>query len=103
MSNASEKYKKVQLDDYIGVASLLRKATRYSSRRDEQNVNVCMNEIVKKVTDTADEGWFYQLYSNLISTINKVRAQELQLKAYDLNSALLKPLTFVKSKKSEKV
>ncbi|MDY0409791.1 DEAD/DEAH box helicase [Paracerasibacillus soli] len=101
VSNASEKYKKVQLDDYIGVASLLRKATRYSSRRDEQNVNVCMNEIVKKVTDTADEGWFYQLYSNLISTINKVRAQELQLKAYDLNSAL-KPLTFVKSKKVKK-
>lgn len=100
--DAPKKYEKMTLNDYIGIADSLQNATRYSLRRDEQNINVSMNEIMKKVEGTADEGWYYQLYSTFVNTINENRAQELQLKAYDLNSALLKPLSFVKSKTVKK-
>lgn len=102
ISGATKKYEKIKLDDYIGIADSLRNAARYSLRRDERNINVSMDEIMEKVVDTADEGWYYQLYSTFVNSINENRAQELQLKAYDLNSALLKPLSFVKSKTVKK-
>src|SRR5690625_621645 len=102
ISNAPKKYEKIKLDESIETADSLRNAARYCLRNDEQNINANMNEIMEKVKNTADEGWYYQLYSTFINSINKRRAQELQLKAYDLNSALMKPLSFIKSKKVKK-
>lgn len=99
---APKKYEKLKLDNYIEIADSLRKAAKHSSRRDERNIDLSMNEIMKKVVGTADEGWYFQLYSTFLNSLNKNRAQELQLKAYDLNSALLKPLSFVKSKTVKK-
>ena len=102
ISQAPNKYEKIIMSDYIRIADYLQNAVRFSLRRDEKNISINMNKILNIVKGRADEGWYYQIYSTFINSIDKNRAQELQLKAYDLNTSLLKPLSFVKSKTVKK-
>jgi len=99
INDAQEDYKKLDFTDMIELAGYERKAIQASIRKQTQEIVQNMNNITLFTDKTSDEGWSFQLYAQLINEVDSTRAQDLQLKAFDCNNALLKPLTFVKAKK----
>jgi len=49
-----------------------------------------------QVADTSDQGWYIQLAAQLFHAEDKVRSQEVQLRAHEANPRLLRPLAGIR-------
>ncbi|MFJ5792689.1 DEAD/DEAH box helicase [Lysinibacillus sp. NPDC093197] len=99
INEAQQKYSKVDLANMIKIAECERNAIRASIRKQVQVVDVNMKNITALTDGTSDEGWMYQFYAQLLNDLDTNRVQDLQLRAFEANGSLIKPLTFVKSRR----
>lgn len=97
--DAEKQFRADKFDNLIELAVLESQAFIAKQKEDIGEIDKYMRKIMGLVSGSKDEGWYYQLYAHLIHSIDAGRASDLQMKARDLNSSLLKPLYFVKSKK----
>lgn len=101
-NEAYKKYKSIDFNNLLNLSDFERKAYLAAKIEDIKSVDVNMALIMKETTEV-DEGWYTQLYAYLLSNLNQQRAMDLQIKAYSLQSALVKPLTSTKGKIVKKI
>ncbi|MET3659165.1 DEAD/DEAH box helicase [Sporosarcina psychrophila] len=96
---ADKEFKVQNFDNLIELSVLESQLFAAKHKEDINSIDKHMRQILRKVSKSKDEGWYYQLYAHLIHSIDAARSSDLQIIAKDLNSSLLKPLSFTKSKK----
>ena len=97
INNASKEYQIEKFDYLIEQAELESKAVGALFKNDIQLINEYMNKIIS-ISNSKDDGWYYQLYAMLLYSLDKTRSADLQIIAKEKNSSLLKPINFIKSK-----
>lgn len=102
VNESTESYQITNYSRFINISDKELKAIKAAERKDLQYVTVNMNELVEALKDSDDEGYYTQLYSHLLSQLDGNRSREMQVKAYDLNNSLIKPISFVKGRKVKK-
>lgn len=103
VNSAEEHYYMDEFNQIIELADIENKVFAAKRMGNLASIDENMREILKLVSGTKDEGWYSQIYAHLLHSIDASRAGDLQLRAKELNSSLLKPLNFVKGKKVRKV
>lgn len=71
----------------------------FQSGQAGEGANLLLNELRKIGTkDEADLGWYHQIAASLLNKAEPEQSQQLQRKAHELNTQLLKPLAGIKYK-----
>lgn len=99
VNSADNEYQIVNFDDLIELSVLENMLFEAKLKEDLPSIDNFMREIMSIVSKSKDEGWYYQLYAQLIHSMDSTRASDLQIKAKELNASLLRPLNFVRSRK----
>lgn len=96
---AKGNYSKIDLERMLTIAENERNSINAAVGKDIDAVSNNFGKLLALVTDTSDEAYMKQLYAHLLNDLDRTRSQDLQLQAYEINNALIKPLTFTKSRK----
>lgn len=99
VNSADKEFKMESFDKVLELSVLENKAFEAKYKEDLLSIDDYMRRILSLVSKSKDEGWYYQIYAQLIHSIDSSRASDLQIRAKELNASLLKPLNYVKSRK----
>jgi hypothetical protein len=99
VNTANDEFETVDFSGIVDLAVLENKVFNAKKSENLQAIDTSMRQILTKVEGSKDEGWYYQIYAQLLNSIDSSRASDIQIKAKELNSSLLRPLTFTKGKK----
>lgn len=99
VNSADKEFQMESFDNVLELSVLENKAFEAKYKEDLLSIDDYMRKIFSLVSKSKDEGWYYQIYAQLIHSIDSSRASDLQIRAKELNASLLKPLNYVKSRK----
>ncbi|AEN89213.1 Dead/deah box helicase domain protein [Priestia megaterium WSH-002] len=99
VNSADDEYQSSNFNDLFELSALENILFEAKRKEDLSSIDNFMGKILSLVSGSKDEGWYYQIYAQLIHSMDSTRASDLQIKAKELNASLLKPLSFIRSRK----
>lgn len=99
VNTAEKEYQIESFDNVIELSILENEVFNAKRKEDLTTIEDKMKKILSLVSKSKDEGWYFQIYAQLIHSIDSTRASDLQIKAKELNASLLRPLNYVRSRK----